>query len=231
MRMPGKQWRSDVVAVGLILLLGCAGSLSAATRGSSRMKTILVLGDSLSDGFTLPRRQAYPALLTDKLRATGLEFEITNASQTGGTSEDGLRRLPAELKHKIDIFVLELGINDAFLGHPIGEIRTNLQAIIDKVRANNPDVRVIIAGMQLPDYSSEDYVREFGHIYAELAEKNRAALIPYLLQGVGGDPDFCLPDRIHPNAEGHKVLAKNVWEVLEPIAREVAGSRGMATKP
>ena len=186
------------------------------------MKRVLVFGDSLSDGFGLDRSEAYPALLVNKLRAAGLNYEVINASASGGTTEGGVRRLPPHLKRKIDIFILELGINDAFLGVPISEIRNNLQEIIDKIKIRNPNVRVVIAGMQLPNYSADDYVRAFGQVYVDLAKKNRAALVPYLLEGVGGDPSLNLPDRIHPNAAGQRVLAQNVWRVLEPIAREVA---------
>jgi acyl-CoA thioesterase-1 len=151
-----------------------------------------------------------------------LNFEIINASQSGGTTEGGLQRLPAHLKRKIDIFILELGINDAFRGVPISEIRNNLQSIIDQVKARNPNVRIIIAGMQLPHYASDEYVFAFGQIYADLAAKNNTALIPYLLEGVGGDPLLNQPDRVHPNAAGQKILADNVWRVLESIARETA---------
>lgn len=200
----------------------CAHAASSATPTSSGMKTILVLGDSLSDGFQLKRSEAYPALIANKLRDAGLNLQVTNASATGGTTEGGLERLPAHLKRKIDIFVLELGINDAFRGVPVEQIQDNLQQIIDRVKARNPDVRVVIAGMQLPNYGADDYVFAFGKMFGELATKNGAALVPYLLDGVAGDPSLNLPDGIHPNASGQKILAENVWRVLEPIARETA---------
>jgi len=208
-----------IVSLGLVFL---AQSINAASRDSSPMKRILVLGDSLSEGFGLSSGEAYPALLTEKLRAAHLNFEITNASQSGGTTGGGLERLPAHLKRKIDIFILELGINDAFRGVPISEIRNNLQAIIDMVKARDPNARIIIAGMQLPNYVDDNYVFAFGQIYADLAAKNNVAFIPYLLEGVGGDPLLNQPDRVHPNAAGQKTLAENVWRVLEPIARETA---------
>ncbi len=151
-----------------------------------------------------------------------LNFQVTNASQTGGTTEGGLERLPAHLKRKIDIFILELGINDAFRGVPVDQIENNLQQMIDKVKVRNPDVRVLIAGMQLPNYAADDYVSAFGKMFAELAAKNGGSLVPYLLDGVGGDPSLNLPDGIHPNAAGQKILAENVWRILEPVAREVA---------
>jgi acyl-CoA thioesterase-1 len=233
MSIRGKQWRSAAVLVVAIWSILPAQSKSAPKTNSSPMKRILVLGDSLSDGFGLKRSEAYPALLVEKLRAAGLNFEVGNASASGGTSNGGLRRLPSHLPPKadtIDIFILELGINDAFRGVPVAEIRKNLQEIIDQVKARNPNVRVVIAGMQQPNYSTDDYVRAFGQMYVDLAAKNRAALVPYLLERVAGDPSLNLPDRIHPNAAGHRILAENVWRVLEPVARETAAATSAHVK-
>jgi acyl-CoA thioesterase I len=198
---------------------------------AAEAKNILVFGDSLSDGFMLKRSEAYPALLVKKLRAAGLNFLLTNASASGGTTDGGLGRLPPHLKHRIDILILELGINDAFRGLPIDQIQNNLQQIIDKVKAKNPTARVVIAGMQLPGYPADDYVFAFGQMFADLAAKNRAALVPYLLEGVAGNPSLNLSDGIHPNAAGQKILAENVWRVLEPVAREVAQGRGGSPEP
>ena len=189
---------------------------------AAETKTILVFGDSLSDGFMLNRSEAYPTLLAKKLRAAGLNFEVINASASGGTTDGGLERLPAHLKHRIDILILELGINDAFRGTPIDQIQKNLQQIIEKVKARNPDVHVVIAGMQLPGYTGDNYVSAFGQMFTDLAARNGAALVPYLLEGVAGNPSLNLGDGIHPNAAGQQILAKNVWRVLEPVAREVA---------
>jgi acyl-CoA thioesterase I len=205
-----------------VAVFGVALVLFAQPGHASPTKTILVLGDSLSQGFGLPPSEAYPMLLAKKLRVAGLNFQVTNASAAGGTTDGGLERLPAHLKRKIDIFIVELGINDAFRGVPVDQIRNNLQQIIDKVKARNPSLRVVIAGMQLPNYAADDYVSAFGKIFADLAERNKAALVPYLLQGVAGDPSMNLSDGIHPNAAGQKVLAETVWHVLQPVAREVA---------
>ena len=206
-----------MTALSAILSMVAAQPAAAAEK-----KAILVFGDSLSDGFMLQRSQAYPALLAKKLDAAGLNLQVTNASAAGGTTQGGLERLPPHLKHRIDIFILELGINDAFRGLPVDRIQNNLQQIIDKVKARNPNVRVVIAGMQLPNYAADDYVFAFGKIFAELAAKNGGALVPYLLDGVAGDPSLNLPDGIHPNAAGQRILAENVWRVLEPLARETA---------
>lgn len=202
-------------------------SVVAAKRDPSKMITIVALGDSLTAGYGLSRLQAWPALVADKMRAAGIEFEVVNAGSSGDTTAGGLRRLPAILSahKKIDIFVLELGINDVFRGVEIGQIRDNLQAIINQTRARHPGAAIVIAGMQLPGYSSEDYVSAFGAMFAALAQKNHATLIPFFLEGVAGDPALNQWDRVHPNAAGQRVLAENVWRVLEPILRKRSAGR------
>jgi acyl-CoA thioesterase I len=211
-------------ALTAIVLVAPFQTAQAAKRDGSKMITIVALGDSLTAGYGLSRKQAYPALIGEKMRDAGYEFEMVNAGWSGDTTAGGLRRLPEILRtrKKIDIFILELGINDAFRGVTIEQMRANLQAIIDQVRARHPGVVIVIAGMQLPLYSSDDYVSAFGAMFAALAEKNRAALIPYLLEGVGGNPEMNQLDRVHPNAAGQRVLAENVWRVLEPILQKMA---------
>lgn len=215
--------RSIIGALTAILALAPLQTAPAAKRDASKVITIVALGDSLTAGFGLSRKQAYPALIAERMREAGYEFEVVNAGWSGDTTAGGLRRLPEVLRRKkIDVFILELGINDAFRGVTIEQMRANLQAIIDQTRARHPGVAIIIAGMQLPLYSSDDYVSAFGEMFRALAEKNRAALIPYLLEGVGGNPEMNQLDRVHPNAAGQRVLADNVWRVLEPILRKTA---------
>jgi acyl-CoA thioesterase-1 len=218
------KYATALLAVTLSMVL-------AQLASAAQMNTILVFGDSLSDGFMLKRSEAYPALLGKKLRAADLDFQVINASAAGGTTEGGLERLPPHLKHRIDVFILELGINDAFRGLSIDQIQSNLQQIIDKVKTRNPTVRVVIAGMQLPNYAGDDYVSAFGKMFSDLATRNNTAFVPYLLQGVAGDPSLNLPDGMHPNAAGQQILAENVWRVLEPIAREVTEGRGGSPEP
>ena len=215
--------RSIISALAAIVALTPFQTAQAAKRDASKMITIVALGDSLTAGYGLSRKQAYPALIAEKMREAGYEFEVVNAGWSGDTTAGGLRRLPEVLRarKKIDIFILELGINDAFRGVTIEQMRSNLQAIIDQVRARHPGVTIIIAGMQLPLHSSDDYVSAFGQVFRTLAERNRAALIPYLLEGVGGNPEMNQLDRVHPNAAGQRVLAENVWRVLEPMLRKM----------
>jgi acyl-CoA thioesterase-1 len=220
MRKRPKQWRSGAA---ILLSLLCCQIGYARPTDPSQMKNILVLGDSLSAGLGISPREAWPMLLLDKLRPISSHFRVTNASASGSTSEDGLQRLPPHLDRPIDIFVLELGINDAWHGVPIGQIRANLQSIIDQVKARNPNVVLVIVGMQFPLPSSDaDYMTMFGKMFGELAKKNHAAVVPYLLDGVAGTPELNLPDRVHPNAAGHKILLQNMWRILEPIARDAA---------
>jgi acyl-CoA thioesterase I len=224
MRKRPRQWRSGVAAAVLFVLF-CGQIGSARATDPSKMKTILVFGDSLSAGLALSPGQAWPMLLIEKLRPISPNFRVINASASGSTTEGGLGRLASHLKNRIDIFVLELGVNDIFRGIPVEQTRANLQSIIDRVKARNPNVAVVILGMQIPFAAPDsEYVASFGKMFTQLAENNHAALVPYLLEGVGRNPKLNLPDRIHPNAAGHKILAENVWRVLEPIAREVATS-------
>ncbi|HZE12342.1 MAG TPA: arylesterase [Chthoniobacterales bacterium] len=207
-----------------LLTISFGQSAQPAKRDPSDVITIVALGDSLTAGYGLSRKQAWPALIAEKMRAAGYDFEVVNAGSSGDTTNGGLRRLPALLRvhKKIDIFVLELGINDAFRGVSIEQIRSNLEAIIDQVRARQPNASIVIAGMQLPNVASDDYVGAFGGIFRALAEKNRATLIPFFLEGVGGDPELNQWDRVHPNAAGQRVLAENVWRVLKPLLQNTA---------
>lgn len=155
------------------------------------------------------------------MRSANYQFEVINAGSSGDTTAGGLQRLPELLRRKkLDILILALGINDAFRGVPIEEMRTNLQAVIDQTRARHPGVSIVIAGMQLPLAASDGYVRAFSEVFGALAEKNHTALIPYLLEGVGGNSELNQPDMVHPNAAGQRILAENVWRVLEPILRK-----------
>jgi acyl-CoA thioesterase I len=188
----------------------------AATAG----KTVVFLGDSLTAGLGLPPSEAFPALIAEKLRAAGLPFEVQNAGLSGDTSAAALRRTDWLLQRPIDVLVIELGGNDGLRGLPVKSLKANLQAIIDKVKAKNPAVKIVIAGMQIPPNLGADYAANFTKLYAELARENNAVLIPFLLEGVGGHRDLNQPDMIHPTAAGHRIIADLVWRTLEPILRK-----------
>ena len=214
-----------------LLLLGLTtaalpGQTSARTgpRAHLRIPTVLVLGDSLSAGYGLRRSEAYPELLSEKAAAVGRQIQVVNAGVSGDTTAGGLRRLHRLLARHIDVLVVELGINDFFRGMPVSEVESNLQSIIDQARACYPAIRVVIAGMQLPRSSNGDNLTAFGALYVELAKRNQAELVPFLLDGVVGNPELNLPDLIHPNARGQEILADNVWPALENVLERISTS-------
>lgn len=220
---------AKLFAAALAVLAWHGGLLAAAP--TKPIRTLLVLGDSLSEGFRLRPREAWPSLVGERLHALDPRWKIINASVSGSTTEGALRRLPSILHQRTDLFVVQLGINDAFRGVPVERIGANLQTIIDRVRQKNPHVALVVVGMQFPIVTSDEYVTAFARMYAEVAEKNSATLVPYLLAGVGGDPTLNLDDRIHPNAAGHRILAETMWKALEPLLQKLAASRDSPASP
>lgn len=184
---------------------------------SDEPKKILFFGDSLTAGYGLSKEQAFPAIIERKLSEKGLNYEVVNGGLSGETSAGGLGRINWILKEPVDIFVLELGANDGLRGLPIDQTKKNLQMIINKVKEKNEDVEIIIAGMMVPPNMGTAYSKEFQKIFPELASKNDALLIPFLLEGVAGDESLNLNDGIHPNVEGHAIVAQNVWEILKQV--------------
>ena len=180
-------------------------------------KVILFYGDSLTAGNGLSVDEAFPALIQKKLTADGKAVKVINAGLSGETSAGGLARLDWVLRQPIDIVVLELGANDGLRGLPLDQTEKNLQAIIDKMKAKNPAVKIIVAGMMVPPNMGPDYTTKFQKIFPDLAKKNKAALIPFILQDVAGNEKLNNPDGIHPNVEGHKIVAKTVLKILEPL--------------
>jgi acyl-CoA thioesterase-1 len=183
----------------------------------SAPKTILVLGDSLAAGYGVEPSEAYPALLQEKISAAGLNFTVVNAGVSGDTSADGLNRINWLLRRPVNVLILELGGNDGLRGISPSTTATNLQTIVDRVKQKYPQAQIIIAGMQMPPNMGETYVTAFRDIFPTLAKNNHAALVPFLLEGVGGKAELNQPDHIHPNAAGHRIVADNVWKVLKPI--------------
>jgi acyl-CoA thioesterase-1 len=200
-----------------LFTLSASALLHAGDPPTPAHKTVVVLGDSLAAGFGVDPSEAFPALLQAKADAAAFNCTIVNAGVSGDTSADGLNRINWLLKQKIDVLVLELGGNDGLRGFPVTATETHLQSIIDRVKQKYPQAQIILAGMQMPPNMGRDYGEAFRKLYPDLAAKNHAALIPFLLEGVGGKPELNQPDHIHPNAEGHKIVADNVWKILEPV--------------
>lgn len=190
-----------------------AQSESVATN----KKNIVFFGNSLTAAYQLSPEQGFVALIQQKIDSLGLAYTCVNAGLSGETTADGVNRIEWVLQQEVDVFVLELGANDALRGLPVTESRKNLQAILDKVKTKYPASKFVLAGMLAPPNLGDSYTRAFQEIYPALAKSNNAALIPFLLEGVGGVPSLNLPDGIHPNVEGQKIVAETVWEVLKTI--------------
>ena len=197
----------------LVVLLG----LSWTTYAEEDRKAILFLGDSLTAGYGLDKMQAFPALIQAKIDSLGWAFDVINGGLSGETSAGGLRRVNWLLRRKIDVLVLALGGNDGLRGIPVSEMQQNLQGIIDFAKNKYPDIQIALVGIEAPPNLGEVYTTAFRTVFPALSEKNRVLLIPFLLDGVGGVPELNLPDRIHPNAEGHRIIAETVWRVLKPV--------------
>lgn len=180
-------------------------------------KTILFFGDSLTAGYGLSPEEAFPALIETQMNKEGKKVKAINAGLSGETSAGGLSRIDWVLRQPIDIFVLELGANDGLRGLPLDQTKKNLQAIIDKVKAKYPKVKIVLAGMMVPPNMGKSYTDEFKKIYPTLAERNKATLISFLLDGVGGNEKLNQADGIHPNVEGHKIVAKNLIKYFEKL--------------
>ena len=194
--------------------------ISTKTENTTNNKRIVVFGDSLTAGYGLEDvKDAYPGLLQQKIDSLQLGYTVINSGISGETTAGGKNRIDWVLNQKPSVFILELGANDGLRGVPLTETKMNLQYIIDAVKTKYPSTKIVLAGMQIPPNFGQDYTNEFKNIFPALAQKNQVALIPFLLENVGGIPSLNQSDGIHPTAKGHKILAKNVWEVLAPILK------------
>lgn len=183
------------------------------------VKSILFFGDSLTAGYGLANAAtaSFPAIVAGKIKAEGLDYQVTNAGLSGDTTAGGLSRLSYWLNKPVAVFVLELGINDIMRGVAPHVIAQNLQKIIDTVKDKYPLVKLVLLGMEVPVFLGGSLVIAFNSIYTKLAKDNNIAFVPFLLAGVAGVKHFNLADRLHPSAEGYKVVAETVWPVLKTV--------------
>lgn len=180
-------------------------------------KNIVFFGNSLTAGYGVDPSEAFPALIQTKLDSLKLPYRVTNAGLSGETSSGGNSRIDWVLRQPVYIFVLELGGNDGLRGISLTETSKNLQLMIDKVKLKYPSATIILAGMQIPPNMGRKYTTEFRNLFQQLAARDNLYLIPFLLEGVGGVTDLNQKDGIHPNVQGHKVVAENIWKVLKPL--------------
>lgn len=241
--LPGAAWpRWCALALLAAFLLGCGDDASAARERSDAATTaserevgaardaeraperddrpvIVFLGTSLTAGYGLEERQAYPALIQERIDAAGLDYRVINAGVSGDTSAGGLRRLDWLLRLPVAVLVLELGANDMLRGQGVEAMRRNLETILERTRETHPDAGLVLAGMRAAPNLGPEYVERFDAVYPDLAERYDAPLVPFLLEDVAARRHLNQADGIHPTAEGHALIAERVWETLEPVLR------------
>jgi len=187
---------------------------------AQEQETILFFGDSITAGYGLTEEQAFPAIIQQKIDSLGLNYKVINSGLSGETTAGGLRRIDWVLQQHVDIFVLELGGNDGLRGIDPLNSKQNLQGIMDKVRETYPEADILLTGMEAPPNMGQTYTARFREIYTELRNENEVSFMPFILEGVAGDPDLNQSDGIHPTEAGHRVVADDLWEYLRPMLSE-----------
>lgn len=187
------------------------------------MKNITFLGDSLTAGYGLKdtASESVPALIQQKIDSEMLDFKVYNGGLSGSTSANGLYRLDHWLRRPIDVFVLELGINDFIRQVPLDTTKSNLEKITRKVLDKNPDCKLIMLGMRLPKHIRHPGANGFSGLFSEIAQQYGMALVPFYLEGVAGKRELNLPDGLHPNAAGYRVIAENIWPVIRQVLAQL----------
>jgi len=201
-----------------------AGSVRAGSPADDR-PVVLFLGTSLTAGLGLDPGEAYPARIQEKLDSAGLRWRVVNGGVSGETSAGALRRLEWMLRPGVRVLVVETGANDGLRGLDVDSTRANLEAIVARIRAYDPGVRIVLAGMEAPPNLGARFTARFRAMFRDLARRERLPLIPFILEGVGGVDSLNQGDGIHPNEVGARIVAGNVWRVLEPEVRKAMGDR------
>lgn len=223
-----------MAAAAMPLMIGCNGAErnddfradAPATADSAvaptSSPTVLFVGTSLTAGYRLATEESFPARIQEKIDSVGLPHRVVNAGISGETSAGALRRVDWLLRQDFAVLVLETGANDMLRGTDLDSTRANIEAIVRQARAARPEAEILLLGMLAPPNLGQDYGDRFRDMYVEVAGEHDLALVPFLLEGVGGEPSLNLPDGIHPNAAGQRIVAANVWPVLEPVLRRQA---------
>jgi len=212
----------------LLLLIGISCSSPKEEKSIQRQteeekqveipkKLIIFFGNSLTAGYGIELEESFVGLVAQRIDSLGLDYRVINAGLSGETTASGLSRLEWFLEEEPDIFILELGANDGLRGISLSETKKNLKAIIQTVRTQYPETTILLAGMQIPPNMGQEYIKEFEEIFPAVAAEENVALIPFLLEGVAGNPELNLPDGIHPTEEGHLIVFETVWKYLEEL--------------
>jgi len=192
--------------------------LGAASAPAAAEKTILVYGDSLSAAYGIARDRGWVALLEKRLAAEGYDYSVANASISGEITSGGLARIGKVLAQtRPEVVILELGANDGLRGLPVAMMKKNLAAMI--ARAKQAGARVLLVGMRMPPNYGPDYTEAFASAFAELARRERIALVPFLFEGIAARPGLFQPDGLHPNEAGQPILLDNIWLRLRPLLK------------
>ena len=208
------------VAIAVIVFVVTFGLLAVALSGAATAGgagVIVAFGDSLTAGFGVAPDEAYPARLEERLRREGYAYRVVNAGVSGDTTAGALRRVDWVLRARPDIVIVALGANDGLRGQSVPAMRDNLEAIVTRLRAAG--ARVLLAGMRMPPNYGDDYAREFAAAFPAVARRTGVPLVPFLLDGVATVSRLNQPDAIHPNAEGHRIIAERLWPFLVPLLR------------
>jgi acyl-CoA thioesterase-1 len=177
-----------------------------------------VLGDSLTAGLGLPQNEAYPALLGTKLREKGYDWEVVNAGVSGDTSGDGRQRVGWALEGDVRVLIVALGANDGLRGLPVSQMKDNLQIIIDRARQRG--IPVLLVGMEAPPNYGDQYAKEYREVFSDLARRNKVEFVPFLLEGVAGEPRLNQPDGLHPTSAGAARIADHLWPTLDKMLKK-----------
>lgn len=197
------------------LLAALALALPLVHPAAAAERVIVAFGDSLTAGLGVTSEDSYPARLQARLRAEGYDYRVVNAGASGDTTAGGLRRVDWALKNRPDIVIVALGANDALRGQDLAGVRANLDAMV--ARFQKGGARVLVAGMEVPPNYGARYAAELRRLYADVARQRKAAFMPFLLDGVAGNPRLNQPDGIHPTAEGYRIVVEHLWPHLKPM--------------
>jgi acyl-CoA thioesterase-1 len=210
-----------VLAVALSLATTATvakGADAPAQAGIRALPRIVFLGDSLTAGYGIEKNQAVPALVQKRLTAEGYHYDVVNAGVSGDTSEGGVTRLNWSLQGDVAVLVIELGGNDGLRGLPPSRTRGNLEKIIQTAKARH--IAVLLTGMEAPPNYGEAYTSEFRQVFRDVAREQKVAFMPFYLEGIAGNPRLNISDGIHPNPQGARIVADNVWRYLEPLLKQ-----------
>ena len=219
-----KRFPLYLVLVAMLVLTACRGetpkggppvSPPAPSKPTKSLPKIVAFGDSLTAGYGLDQSASYPSLLQEKLKAAGYAYEVINAGVSGETTAGGVRRIDWALEPGVRIVILELGANDILRGQSVDAMKHNLALIIERVQASG--AKVLLAGMEAPTSSGIEYRKPVHEAFESLAASHHVDFLPFLLAGVAGIESLNQRDGIHPNEEGTKIVAENVFQSVKPM--------------